>query len=116
MVNEGLTAIKPYAGVERALIAALLHDQIEDPILRAPLKEELENNSSYADVMMKINSRTTKVVVVEQAGCIFEERTEVEVQSQIDLIHFSMLLLSNSAAWNRARKHPSGPWTRSYWC
>lgn len=102
MIN-GINTIETGADVERALIAALLDEHMEDLMKTIPSKNEHVSYICDGHVMMTVAIGEMKDLTVEEVDCIYTECTQAEVRNQKEKTLVDILQLGKSAAPNKIK-------------
>lgn len=100
MMKSGIDPIETDADVECAWAATKLNAQIDNLMHTTPLEDESVNYSRDADILMNITNSEIKSLNAEEVNIIYAERTEVEVQTQIEESFVNMHQLNNNDPWN----------------
>lgn len=83
-MNFGLKPIKTDADVERVCAAALLHEQIHDPMDTIPSEDELANYSKGAGVMVMIARNYIKGFIAKEDHRIYAKCAHLDVRNLIE--------------------------------
>lgn len=100
MIDNGTNPIETDPEFERASVAALSDENINNPMHSTPSENSLENYENDANVMETIAKTEIKEMVAEESNRNYAERTQAKVQTKIEKTLVDTIQLNNSAASN----------------
>lgn len=106
MKNE-INLIETDTDVERACVAALLNERINDRMHTTAQEDDHPNNGIDTDVMITIFENEIKELILGEGDRIYAECTQSKFQAEIEETLVDMLQIGNSAAWNGIKMAPA---------
>lgn len=99
-MNSGMDTIRTDADKDPAWVAAKSDEQIEDLMHTPSSEDHRANHGNEADIMVTIAKCEIGELNADEADHIHAERTQVEVQFQLEEPLLDILQLGNNAASN----------------
>lgn len=84
MIKNRLNLIEIDSDIERPSVAAQLVEQIDEPMLATPPKDDCANYSNDTDVIQIIAESKIRALIAGEIDRLYAERTQTKLQAKIE--------------------------------